>query len=122
MSGQSTKLASVLGSLISFYLSTVAEAETTKAPGPKQVSTTQQGAPPEEKVGEIAQYGPRSEEAPAEPRDAAVARTCDLDQQTHHLGKDLETQQEAREPLMPDSRSGSGQRISGRTLPASRSC
>jgi hypothetical protein len=44
-----------------FLLPAVAEAETTTAPAPKQVSTTQQRAPLEEKVGEITQYAPRAE-------------------------------------------------------------
>ena len=70
--------------MMSFFLPAVAEAETTTAPAPKQVSTTQQRAPPEEKVGEIAQYAPRSELAPVAPRDAAVARTRDLDRQAQH--------------------------------------
>jgi hypothetical protein len=55
---------------MSFFLSAVAEAETTKAPGPKQPRTTLQGAPPKEKVGEITQYSPRSEEPLADLQDA----------------------------------------------------
>jgi len=47
--------------MMGFLQPAVAEAETTKAPAPKQVSTTQQRAPPEEKVGEITQYAPRAE-------------------------------------------------------------
>ena len=47
--------------MMGFLLPAVAEAETTKAPAPKQVSTTQQGAPPEENVGEITRYAPRAE-------------------------------------------------------------
>ncbi len=47
-------------------------------------------------MGEITEYAPGAEEAAADPRDAAVARTQDLAKQAQHLDKDLETQQEAR--------------------------